>query len=55
VTGATRDTRVGWPLLTAETEANVDSRITKERESFHSSFIGPLVPVQEIFAMPWLL
>jgi hypothetical protein len=29
--GAIRDIRVGWPLLTVETEANEVARITTER------------------------
>ncbi len=46
----TRETREGWPLLTVETEVNGDSKRTNE-----SRFVGLVVPVQEIFVLPWLL
>jgi hypothetical protein len=49
-----RDKR-GWPLLTVETEANGDSKSTNERGSFLGWFVGLVVPVQEIFVLPWLL
>jgi hypothetical protein len=43
-----RETRVGWPLLTVETELNVNSKSTNER-GFLCWFVGTVVPVQEIF------
>ncbi len=30
----TRETRAGWPLLTVETEVNVDSKMANERGPF---------------------
>jgi hypothetical protein len=46
---ASRETRVGWLLLTVQTEANGDSWSTYEKGSFAGSF--GLVVV----ALPWLL
>jgi hypothetical protein len=34
------ETREGWPLLTVETEVNGDSKV---------------LPLQEIFGLPWLV
>ena len=50
-----RDTREGWPQLTVETEVNGDSKSTNERGSFLGWFVGLVVPVQEIFVLPWLI
>ncbi len=45
--------RERWALLTVETEANGDSKRTNERCPL-GWFVGFVVPVQEIFVMPWL-
>jgi hypothetical protein len=50
-----KETREGWPQLTVETEVNGDSKSTNERGSFLGWFVGLVVPVQEIFVLPWLL
>jgi hypothetical protein len=50
-----RETGEGWPSADySETEANGDSRSTYMYKR-GSSFVGFLVPVQEIFVLPWLL
>jgi hypothetical protein len=48
-----RETREGWPLLTVETEANGESRSTILKGSFLGWLVGLVVPVQEIFVLPW--
>jgi hypothetical protein len=53
--GKTIQTRQGWPLLTVETEANGDSRSTYKRDPSLVGLLGSVVPVQEIFVLPWLL
>jgi len=50
-----RETRKGWPLLTIETEANGDLLKYKWRLSFLGWFARLVVPVWEIFFLPWLL
>jgi hypothetical protein len=45
--GNPRETREGWPLLTAETEVNGDSKSTNEGV-LPCWFVGLVVPVQEI-------
>jgi hypothetical protein len=45
----------GWTLLTVETEVNGDSKSTNEKTSFLDWFVGFVLPVQEIFVLPWLL
>ncbi len=53
---APRETREGWPLLTVDAKVNGDSRSTNERgPSILGWFIRFVVPVQDIFALPWLL
>jgi hypothetical protein len=49
-----RETREEGPLLTVETEANKDSQ-DNGKGSFLGWFVGLVVPVQEIFVLPWLL
>jgi hypothetical protein len=48
-----------WSLLTVETEVIVDSKCAKERCKrkgfFLGWFAGLVVPIQEIFVLPWLL
>jgi hypothetical protein len=53
--GNIRETREGWPLLTVETEVNGDSKSTKESGPSLVGLQGLVVPVQEIFVLPWLL
>jgi len=43
------------PLLTVETDVNGDSKITNERGPSLAGFVGLVLPVQEIFVLPWLL
>ncbi len=43
-----RETRVGWPLLTVETELNGDSKSTNERGPLPWLVCGAVLPVQEI-------
>jgi hypothetical protein len=50
-----RETREGWPLLTVETDVNGDSKSTNEKRSILGWFVGLVVPVREIFVLPWLL
>ncbi len=50
-----RETREWWPLLTFETEANGVSKSTNEQGSFLGWFVGPILAVQEVFILPWLL
>ncbi len=45
-----RETREGWPLLTAETEVNRDSKSTNGRGL--SLVVRWAVSVQEIFVQP---
>jgi hypothetical protein len=54
VSVACRETREGWPLLTVETEVNGEWGF-KEFKSFLGWFVGLVVPVQEMFVLPWLL
>jgi hypothetical protein len=50
-----RDYSKEWlPLLTVETEANGDSKSTSERGP-PCWFVELVVPIQEIFVLPWLL
>ncbi len=52
--GPNNYTREGWPLLTVETEVTGES--SNERGPYWLGwFVGPVVPVQEIFVLPWLL
>ncbi len=53
--GNIRETREGWPLLTVETEVNGDSKSTNERGLPWLVCCGLVVPVKEIFVLPWLL
>jgi hypothetical protein len=46
------ETREGWSLLSAETEA---IKAYKGKDSFLGWFAALFVPVQEIFVLPWLL
>ncbi len=48
-------TREGWPLLTVETEVNGVSKRANERGPFLVGSLGFIVPIQEIFVLPWLL
>ncbi len=41
----------GWPLLTVETEVNG----VQMKGVLLGCFVGPVVPVQKIFILPWLL
>jgi hypothetical protein len=50
-----RETREGWPLLTVETQVNWDSKSTNERGPFLWWVVRLVVPVKEIFVLPWLL
>jgi hypothetical protein len=50
-----RETREGWPLLTVEIEVNGDPKSTNERGLSLGWFVWLVVPVQEIFVLPWLL
>jgi hypothetical protein len=50
-----RETREGWPLRTVETEANGGLMEYKWRLSFLGWFARIVVPVWEIFILPWLL
>jgi hypothetical protein len=43
------------PPLTAETGVNGDSKSTNDKGSFLGWFVGLVVPVQEIFVLPWQL
>jgi hypothetical protein len=46
----------GRPLLIVETKVNVDSKSTNERgPSLVAWFNGLVVPIQEMFVLPWLL
>ncbi len=53
-TAPTRGTTEGWPLLTVESELNGDSKSTNERVPLHLLVCGAVLPVQEIFVLPWL-
>ena len=50
-----RETREGWPLLTVEIEVNGDSKRTNDTVLYLVGSFGLVVPVQEIFVLPWLL
>ncbi len=52
---STRETIEGWHLLTVETEENGDSKRTNDRCHFLCWFVGLVVPLQVIFALPQLL
>jgi hypothetical protein len=49
-----RESREWWLLLTVETELNGDSKSTNERGPFSFGSLGVVVPVREIFVLPWL-
>ncbi len=55
LTVETRETRERWLLLTVETVVNGDLKSTNERGPFFDWFLGLVMPVQEIFVLPWLL
>jgi hypothetical protein len=48
-----RKTREGWPLVTIKIEVNGDLKSTKEAY-FIGWFVGLVVPIQEIFVLPWM-
>jgi hypothetical protein len=50
-----REGREGWPLLTFETEVNGGSKNSNERDPFLVVLFEPVIPIQEIFVLPWLL
>ncbi len=54
-TGWSRDAREGWPLLTVETEAKGALWKANEGGPSLAGFVGLVVPLQEIFILPWLL
>ncbi len=58
--GGSREAKEGWPLLTVETvklRKLVTQRVCtyKSKASFLGWVLGLVMPVQEIFVLPWQL
>jgi hypothetical protein len=51
--GVAQRDREGWLLLTVETEVSGDSKRTNDKVPSLDMFVGPVMPVQEIFVLPY--